>query len=106
MNVRHLIVIAFIVACGCSPNDGVTESREQTAMILEGNQVPGFSGCGWVIRFDNRFNAVVIPTNLVPEFQRDSLNVVLIVTNSAEPADCTTLEQDHKVDIISIRLPD
>ncbi len=103
MNFKHLTLLAFLVLFGCkSSDDGIV--TEQVAIIKDGANLAGFESCGWVIDFDNRFGSTVVPESLPDEFQQDNLEVRIVVTNSAEPADCTT-GATHKVRIVSIRLP-
>ncbi len=103
MNFKHLTLLVFLVLLGCKSDDEVTVT-EQMAIIKDGTNVNGYASCGWVIQFDNGFNSVVVPEDLPAEFQQDELSVLVILTNSAEPADCTT-GSAHKVRIVSIRLP-
>lgn len=103
MNYKHFLLLTLLVFCGCKSNDD-TAAAEQVAIIKDGANVAGFESCGWVIDFDNRFGSTVVPESLAAEFQQDNLEVRIVVTNSAEPADCAP-GSTQKVRIVTIRLP-
>ncbi len=104
MNYKHLTLLALLIFCGCNSNSDTAPSAEQVAIIKNGANVTGFQSCGWVIEFNTRFGSTVVPESLPVEFQQDNLEVRIIVTNSADPADCGPGEA-HKVRIVTIRLP-
>lgn len=103
MNFKHFTLLALLIFCGCTPKEDTT-AAEQVAIIRNGANVTGFESCGWVIEFDTRFGSTVVPESLPAEFQQDNLEVRIIVTNSADPADCAP-GSTQKVRIVTIRLP-
>lgn len=103
MKLKYLVLFLTlaIAIVGCKSNDDGTVV-EQIATVRDGANVAGFESCGWVIEFNNSFGSIVVPESIDPEFQQDQLEVLVIVTNSLELADCTS-RSERKVRVVSIR---
>ncbi|OEK02629.1 hypothetical protein BFP97_14340 [Roseivirga sp. 4D4] len=102
MRIKYFLLLIALVFFGCTSNDDTTVT-EQRAIIKDGANVSGHESCGWVIQFNNGFNSVVVPESIPTEFQQDNLEVLVILTNSAVAASCTSAS-NHQVSIVSIRL--
>lgn len=103
MKLKYLVLFLTLVIAivGCKSNDDGAVI-EQLATIRDGANVGGYASCGWIIEFENGFGSVVVPESIAPEFQQDQLEVLVIVTNSLELADCTS-RSERKVRVVSIR---
>ncbi|MBO3698850.1 hypothetical protein [Roseivirga sp. E12] len=102
MKAKHFLILSILFLFACKSNDD-TAVTEQMAIIKDGTNVQGHESCGWVIQFNNGFNSVVVPESIPAEFQQDELEVLIVLTNSATSADCTSASA-HQVSIVSIRL--